>query len=258
MSPAHVSVAGLVPTTVTPWPKSTSHEAGLGGGAHERLLMSQRAPDSLREQPMFFDGETKKTFPVPSSAGTNVVVVAGALDAAGDDDGPLELVDLDAESEPPHAATSTTRTTDTTLTQRNIPRTLGRVLWCSRMGDVVGLHQVAQHVDDLDRAVAFYRDVLELRLIGRFDPPGLAFFDLGDTRLLLETGAPSALLYLRVDDPAAALERVRAHGVTIEQDAHVIFADTEGQFGSAGENEVMGFFRDSEQNLLGYAARLRS
>ena len=124
------------------------------------------------------------------------------------------------------------------------------------MGDVVGLHQVAQHVDDLDRAVAFYRDVLGLRLIERFDPPGLAFFDLGDTRLLLEAGAPSALLYLRVDDPAAALERIRAKGVSIEQDAHVIFADTDGQFGRAGENEVMGFFRDSEQNLLGYAARL--
>ena len=111
-------------------------------------------------------------------------------------------------------------------------------------------------MDDLDRAVAFYCDVLGLPLVGRFDPPGLAFFDLGDTRLLLETGAPSALLYLRVDDPASALERLRSCGVSVEQDAHVIFADTDGQFGPAGENEVMGFFRDSEQNLVAYAARL--
>ena len=126
------------------------------------------------------------------------------------------------------------------------------------MGDVVGLHQVAQHVEDLDRAVGFYRDVLGLRLIARFDPPGLAFFDLGDTRLLLEAGAPSALLYLRVDDPAAAAERLRRHGVVIEQDAHVIFADAEGQFGPPGQDEVMAFFRDSEQNLLGLAGRLPS
>ena len=125
------------------------------------------------------------------------------------------------------------------------------------MGDVVGLHQIAQHVDELDRAVAFYRDVLELPLLGRFDPPGLAFFDLGDTRLLLEPGAPSALLYLRVDDPGATLERLRAMNVVIEQDAHVIFSDAEGQFGPPGEDEVMGFFRDSEQNLVGLAGRRR-
>lgn len=126
------------------------------------------------------------------------------------------------------------------------------------MGDVTGLHQVAQHVDDLERAIAFYRDVLGLRFIARFEPPGLAFFDLGSTRLLLEAGAPSSLLYLRVDDPAAALERLRAQGVTIESDAHVIFRDADGQFGPAGEDEVMAFVRDSEGNLVGLAGRLPS
>jgi len=124
------------------------------------------------------------------------------------------------------------------------------------MGEVAGLHQVAQHVEDLDRAVAFYEQVLGLRLIARFDPPGLAFFELGDTRLLLEAGAPSSLLYLRVADPAATVERLRERGVTIEQDAHVIFADADGQFGPPGEDEVMAFFRDSEQNLLGVAGRI--
>jgi methylmalonyl-CoA/ethylmalonyl-CoA epimerase len=167
---------------------------------------------------------------LPTSAGTNVVVVvAGALDAgpAGLPD-PLDPPGFDAESDPPHAATRTTNTTHTTPSGRTIAGTLGPVLTCAVMGDVLGLHQVAQHVDDLDRAVAFYRDVLGLPLVGRFDPPGLAFFDLGDTRLLLETGAPSALLYLRVEDPAAALERLRSCGVAVEQDAHVIFADTDG------------------------------
>jgi methylmalonyl-CoA/ethylmalonyl-CoA epimerase len=114
---------------------------------------------------------------------------------------------------------------------------------------------VAQHAEDLDRAVAFYRDVLGLRLIARFDPPGLAFFDLGATRLLLEGGAPPALLYLGVDDVVATTERLRAAGVDIESEPHIIFVDEAGQFGSPGEGEEMAFFRDSEANLVGLAGR---
>ena len=120
---------------------------------------------------------------------------------------------------------------------------------------VRGLRQVGQHVDDLDRAVAFYRDLLGLRLIARFDPPGIAFFDLDGTRVLLEAGAPSAILYLAVDDVAAATEELRAAGVVIEEEPHIIHVDTDGQFGAAGEAEEMSFFRDSEGNLLALSGR---
>src|SRR5690349_14496135 len=106
---------------------------------------------------------------------------------------------------------------------------------------MTGLHQVAQHVDDLDRATAFYRDVLQLPFIARFDPPGLAFFDLGGTRLLLEAGASSALLYLRVDDIQATVADLRSKGVTVEHDPHVIFKDDDGTFGNKGEEEWMAF-----------------
>lgn len=119
---------------------------------------------------------------------------------------------------------------------------------------VAGLQQVAQHVDDLDRAVGFYRDVLGLRLITRFDPPGLAFFDLGGPRLLLEAAAPSALLYLRVADVIEATDRLRAAGVAIEGEPHLIHADRDGLFGTAGEEEWMAFFRDSENNLVGLSS----
>jgi methylmalonyl-CoA/ethylmalonyl-CoA epimerase len=117
------------------------------------------------------------------------------------------------------------------------------------------LRQVAQHVEDMDRAVDFYRDVVGLDLIARFDPPGLAFFDLAGTRLLLEAGAPSALLYLGVDDVAATTDRLRGAGVTIESEPHVIYVDESGQFGPPGEAEEMSFFRDSEGNLMGLAGR---
>jgi methylmalonyl-CoA/ethylmalonyl-CoA epimerase len=118
-----------------------------------------------------------------------------------------------------------------------------------------GCRQAAQHVEDLDRAVDFYRDVLGLPLLGRFDPPGLAFFQLGATRLLLEAGAPPALLYLGVDDVVATVEELRGVGVAIESEPHVIFDDPDGLFGAPGEAEVMAFFRDSEGNLVGLSGR---
>ncbi|MBW3537269.1 MAG: VOC family protein [Actinobacteria bacterium] len=121
-------------------------------------------------------------------------------------------------------------------------------------GTVAGLQQVAQHVEDLDRAVDFYRDVLGLRLITRFDPPGLAFFDLGGPRLLLEAAAPSAVLYLRVANVAQATEHLRAAGVTIEGEPHLIHTDQDGLFGAVGEEEWMAFFRDSENNLIGLSS----
>lgn len=113
------------------------------------------------------------------------------------------------------------------------------------------LRQVAQHVDDLDRAEAFYRDVLRLPHLARFDPPGLVFFDLaGGTRLLLEAGAPTALLYLAVDDIDAEVERLRAAGVTVEDEPHFLH-EHDGTMAPAATAEHMAFVRDSEGNLLG-------
>ena len=67
--------------------------------------------------------------------------------------------------------------------------------------------QIAQHADDLDRAAAFYEQLLGQPPTARFDPPGLLFFTLGGTRLLLEQGAPSATIYLEVEDARASIVR---------------------------------------------------
>jgi methylmalonyl-CoA/ethylmalonyl-CoA epimerase len=117
------------------------------------------------------------------------------------------------------------------------------------------LAQVAQHADDLDRAAAFYTRLLGREPIARFDPPGLLFFDLGGTRLLLEGGAPSATVYLLVDDVQSRIEELRADGVVVESEAHIIFEDTEGTFGEPGTDEWMAFIRDSENNLVGLVSR---
>jgi methylmalonyl-CoA/ethylmalonyl-CoA epimerase len=118
-----------------------------------------------------------------------------------------------------------------------------------------GLRQVAQKADDLDASVAFYRDVLGLPLIARFDPPGLAFLDLDGVRLLLERGAASALLYLHVDDLDAAVADLAAAGVGLEQGPALVHRDDDGTFGPAGGEEWMAFFRDPAGNLLALATR---
>jgi methylmalonyl-CoA/ethylmalonyl-CoA epimerase len=122
-------------------------------------------------------------------------------------------------------------------------------------GLLVQLHQVAQYADDLTRATAFYTDVLGCELIASFEPPGLVFFRLGDTRLLLDPAAPSALIYLRVDDVRETTDTLRAEGVTIDTEPHVIFTDVEGMFGPVGWQEWMAFIVDSEGNLVGLASQ---
>lgn len=126
------------------------------------------------------------------------------------------------------------------------------------MSDSIRLRQVAQHADDLERATVFYRDVVGLRHIVTFDPPGLSFFDLGGgTRLMLEQPAPPALLYLDVDDIEGETERLRAAGVAFEDDPHLINRDDDGVFGAPGTEEWMVFFRDTEGNLVGLSERRR-
>jgi methylmalonyl-CoA/ethylmalonyl-CoA epimerase len=96
------------------------------------------------------------------------------------------------------------------------------------------LIQIAQHADDLDRAVAFYETLLGQPVSARFDPPGLAFFDLDGTRLLLDRVAPSALLYLGVDDVQERTEQLRQAGVHIETEPHIIFQHEDVAIGPAG------------------------
>jgi methylmalonyl-CoA/ethylmalonyl-CoA epimerase len=119
----------------------------------------------------------------------------------------------------------------------------------------VELTQVAQRVENLERATAFYSRLLGTEPLAVFEPPGLVFFALGEgagrVRLLLERGAPSAMLYLHVADVHAAVDRLRAEGVEVDSEPHVIFSHPDDTLGPAGTDEWMAFIRDSEGNLVG-------
>lgn len=122
------------------------------------------------------------------------------------------------------------------------------------------LRQVALPVADVDRALAFYGDVLGLPLVARFGD--LAFVDLDGVRLLLERSdevprSDGHVLYLAVDDIHVAHRRLVERGVELVDEPHRIFTDAAGTFGAAGEEEWMVFLRDPDGNLLALSSRER-
>jgi len=117
--------------------------------------------------------------------------------------------------------------------------------------------QIALHADDLNRAVAFYRDTLGMRLLFQA-PPGLAFFDCGGIRLMLdavkEKDTPerlSSLIYYKVADLNATYETLVTRGVSFDSKPHLIVKMPDQEL-------WMAFFRDSEQNLVGLMSEVRN
>lgn len=111
--------------------------------------------------------------------------------------------------------------------------------------------QVAQRATDFVATTTFYADLLGVEPVASFDPPGLAFFDLDGVRLLLDRGAPSALIYLPVDDIDEAVAGLREKGVEIMSEPHVIFGHEDDTLGPAGTDEWMAFFTDPEGSTVG-------
>ena len=116
----------------------------------------------------------------------------------------------------------------------------------SRVG-IRRLVQASVNARDLERAVGFYREVLELPLLFRI--PSAAFFDCGGVRLMVslperaEFDHPGSVLYYGVDDLEGAFATAVERGAIPEGEPHLI--------GRMGAVEVwMGFLRDTEGNLL--------
>lgn len=113
---------------------------------------------------------------------------------------------------------------------------------------ITRLGQIAVNAKDVERAAAFYQNVLGLNLLFKA-PPGLAFFDCGGVRLMLaraekpEFDHPSSVLYFAVPDIRSAYGKLKESGVRFEDEPHVIAK-------MPTHDLWMTFFRDSEGNLL--------
>lgn len=116
--------------------------------------------------------------------------------------------------------------------------------------------QIAVTVHDVERALAFYRDVLGLPHLFSAGPD-LAFLDAGGVRLMLTTpqgegtAGANSILYFRVDD----IERVQAALVArgaVEERAPQLTA-------RLPDHELwIGFLRDPEDNPIGLMEERRA
>ncbi|MGB8215012.1 MAG: VOC family protein [Anaerolineales bacterium] len=115
--------------------------------------------------------------------------------------------------------------------------------------------QIAVPVSNIDRAIAFYRDILGMRFLFQA-PPGLGFFDCNGVRLLLDAPAKkqetvvSSIIYYKVPDLQAAYETLSARGVVFEQKPELV--------AKMPDHELwMAFFRDPDSNLLALMSEVR-
>jgi predicted enzyme related to lactoylglutathione lyase len=111
-----------------------------------------------------------------------------------------------------------------------------------------GIGQIAINVYDVERATAFYRDVLGIRFLFSA-PPQLAFFEIGGVTLMLsppdrpELDHPASILYFDVDDIAAAFADLSGKGVAFVDEPHRVHRD--------GSRELwLATFHDTEGNMF--------
>jgi methylmalonyl-CoA/ethylmalonyl-CoA epimerase len=124
--------------------------------------------------------------------------------------------------------------------------TTGNVLASSGLA-LEKIRQISINVHDPDRAVAFYRDILGLKLL--FRAGHLAFFDCDGIRLMLsapekpEFDHPSSILYFKVADIQQAFAELRARNVTTEGVPNLVARMPDHDLWLAE-------FRDSEGNVM--------
>lgn len=121
------------------------------------------------------------------------------------------------------------------------------------VADITSIGQIAITVQDLPRAVAFYRDLLGLKYL--YEASGMAFFECGGIRLMLSTSDQSdstygSIIYYKTKDIEAATTALRAQGVQFQAPPRLI--------AKMPDHDLwMAFLRDTEGNLLALMSEVR-
>lgn len=120
---------------------------------------------------------------------------------------------------------------------------------------ITRIGQIQIRAGDVERAANFYENVLGLKLLFKA-PPGLAFFECGGVRLMLDRPAKpefdhaSSILYFSVPDIRAAHARLKEKNVLFEDEPHMIARMPDHDL-------WMAFFRDSEDNVLALMSEVK-
>jgi catechol 2,3-dioxygenase-like lactoylglutathione lyase family enzyme len=114
--------------------------------------------------------------------------------------------------------------------------------------------QISRTVGDINAAEGWYRDVLGLPHLYTFGK--LALFDCGGTRLYVsaegDAPGPESVLYLRVEDIAAAHDELAARGVEFTGAPHMIHRHADGT------EEWLAFFLDPEGRPLALMSQVKA
>jgi len=114
--------------------------------------------------------------------------------------------------------------------------------------------QIALTVDDLAQAKDFYQNTLGLKFL--FEAGNLAFFQCGEVRLMLTTPEKQeprggTILYYKVNDINATCAAIKARGVSLLREPHLIARMPDHDL-------WMAFLNDPAGNTLGIMCEVRS
>jgi methylmalonyl-CoA/ethylmalonyl-CoA epimerase len=114
--------------------------------------------------------------------------------------------------------------------------------------------QIAITVDDLARAKDFYQNTLGMKFL--FDAGHLAFLQCGEVRLMLTTPEKpgprgGTILYYKVDEIHATCAAIKARGVSLLEEPHLIARMPDHDLWMASLN-------DPADNILGIMCEVRN
>jgi methylmalonyl-CoA/ethylmalonyl-CoA epimerase len=114
--------------------------------------------------------------------------------------------------------------------------------------------QIAITVDDLARAKDFYQNTLGMKFL--FDAGHLAFLQCGEVRLMLTTPEKpgprgGTILYYKVDEIHSTCAAIKARGVSLLEEPHLIARMPDHDLWMASLN-------DPADNILGIMCEVRN